>query len=61
VRRAVAAAQAFAMTHQPQISKPRRMAVAPAPVKPSRPRKKRKGVLRWLAEEAFDLVEDIFD
>lgn len=29
--------------------------------KPKKPSKKRKGLLRKLAEEAFDLVEDIFD
>jgi hypothetical protein len=29
--------------------------------KPSKPRKKRKSLFRKFAEEAFDLVEDIFD
>jgi hypothetical protein len=50
-----------AISHQPQAAKPRRMAAAPAPLKSYRPRRRRKGMLRWLAEEAFDLVEDIFD
>jgi len=53
-----------AVTHQPQAAKPykpRRVAETYAPMKSYRPRKRRKGMLRWLAEEAFDLVEDIFD
>lgn len=49
-----------AVTHQPTPAKLR-----PMPVevyrKPSKPRKKRKSLLRRFAEEAFDLVEDIFD
>lgn len=51
-----------AISHQPRASK--RSMPKPAYVKPSKPmkkRKKRKGFLRKLAEEAFDLVEDIFD
>ena len=54
----VAAPSQPAVTHQPQavLSKPKR-------VEKKRP-KKRRGVGYWLremAEEAFELVEDIFD
>lgn len=46
-----------AVSHQPVPLKLRNLPKA----KPIKPRKKRKGLLRKLAEEAFDLVEDIFD
>lgn len=49
-----------AVTHQPAVQKMR-----PQPKqeykKHSKPGKKRKSLFRKFAEEAFDLVEDIFD
>lgn len=46
-----------AVTHQPRNLNPAFAKVA----KPEKKRKKRKGFLRKLAEEAFDVIEDIFD
>lgn len=47
-----------AVTHQPAAPKLRQL---PKAVQPSKPSKKRKSLFRKFAEEAFDLVEDIFD
>ncbi len=52
-----AASPKAAITHQPRAVKP----AYAKPAKPTKKRKKRKGFLRKFAEEAFDLVEDIFD
>lgn len=52
-----APARAPAISHQPRAAKPAYV----KPAKQSKKRKKRKGFLRKFAEEAFDLVEDIFD
>lgn len=49
-----------AVTHQPAAAKPRKMPKG-RPVKKSKPRKRRKNLFWKIAEEAFDLVEDIFD
>lgn len=49
-----------AVTHQPVMSSQRKYA-QPLRPKPVKRRKKRKSLLRQFAEEAFDLVEDIFD
>ncbi|WP_298857612.1 hypothetical protein [uncultured Sulfitobacter sp.] len=49
-----------AITHQPRVVKQAKPAYVKSP-KPAKKSKKRKGFLRKLAEEAFDLVEDIFD
>lgn len=46
-----------AISHQPRVAKPAYV----KPSKPAKKQKKRKGFLRKFAEEAFDLVEDIFD
>ena len=46
-----------AISHQPRPAKP----AYAKPSKPSKKRKKRKSLFRKFAEEAFDLVEDIFD
>ncbi len=56
-----AAAPKPAVTHQPRAPKLRKLPEAPPPVKRSKPPKRRKSLFRKLAEEAFDLVEDIFD
>jgi hypothetical protein len=53
-----------AISHQPVVQKSRAQLKAPTyarPSKPPKPRKKRKSLFRKFAEEAFDLVEDIFD
>ena len=52
-----AAAPKPAVTHQPRAMKPAYV----KSYKPEKKGKKRKGFLRKFAEEAFDLVEDIFD
>ncbi|WP_299416747.1 hypothetical protein [uncultured Sulfitobacter sp.] len=55
-----------AVSHQPVPPRPRQQP-KPAkswfaqPAKPKKKYKKRKGLWRKIAEEAFDLVEDIFD
>ncbi|UWR27544.1 hypothetical protein K3757_06320 [Sulfitobacter sp. S223] len=43
-----------AISHQPRVRKLPK-------AKPTKPVKRRKSLFRKLAEEAFDLVEDIFD
>jgi hypothetical protein len=48
-----------AISHQPRAPKLRKL--PRAEVKPIKSRKKRKSLFRRFAEEAFDLVEDIFD
>lgn len=52
-----------AVTHQPAVSRPRKASKKyhEKYEKPSKYRKKRKSLFRKFAEEAFDLVEDIFD
>lgn len=49
-----------AISHQPYAPKLRKLPKA-APNKREKKRKKRKSLFRKFAEEAFDLVEDIFD
>lgn len=55
---AATAAAKPAVTHQPQ---PAKLRPLPKAAKPRKPAKKRKSLFRKFAEEAFDLVEDIFD
>jgi len=53
-----------AVSHQPAPAKLRKRPKAAKPARLSKPpkkRKRRKSLFRKLAEEAFDLVEDIFD
>jgi hypothetical protein len=49
-----------AVTHQPAVRKTRKLTKAKSKKPVKRP-KKRKSLFRKFAEEAFDLVEDIFD
>jgi hypothetical protein len=52
-----------AVTHQPRPVRAKALPKTPSAERPIpvKRRKKRKSMLRWIAEEAFDLVEDIFD
>jgi hypothetical protein len=52
--------QPDAVTHQPAVRKTRKLTKAKSKKPVKRP-KKRKSLFRKFAEEAFDLVEDIFD
>jgi hypothetical protein len=57
---AAAPAPRPAITHQQPRAKLRTLPKAKY-AKPSKPRKRGKSLFRKFAEEAFDLVEDIFD
>ncbi|MCX7566378.1 hypothetical protein OS189_08485 [Sulfitobacter sp. F26169L] len=55
-----ASVEKAAVTHQPAAPR-RHKKQKKRYAKPAKPAKKRKSLFRKFAEEAFDLVEDIFD